>query len=83
MGTDQRAPKTSGRANPQRTRQAAVETLDEQNRRYIEAVLASCNGRVDGPFGAMRRLGINPNTLRGRMRKLGIDPRRYRIAVRS
>jgi len=57
---------------------AAVDSLDEQNRRHIEAVLASCAGRVDGPFGAARRLGINPNTLRGRMRKLGIDPRRFR-----
>lgn len=56
----------------------AVDSLDEHNRRHIEAVLASCAGRVDGPFGAARRLGINPNTLRGRMRKLGIDPRRFR-----
>ncbi len=58
----------------------ASDTLDEHNRRHIEAVLASCAGRVDGPFGAARRLGINPNTLRGRMRKLGIDPRRFRAS---
>lgn len=63
--------------------EVALETLDEHNRRYIETVLASCAGRVDGPFGAARRLGINPNTLRGRMRKLGIDPRRFRVSGRS
>ena len=61
----------------------AMQTLDEHNRRHIEAALASCAGRVDGPFGAARRLGINPNTLRGRMRKLGIDPRRFRAAARA
>ncbi len=63
MGTDKRASKTSG-TNPQWDKAGAVETLDEHDRRYIEAVPASCNGRVDGPFGAARRLGINPNTLR-------------------
>jgi hydrogenase-4 transcriptional activator len=67
------APSSARKVEP-----AAVDSLDEHNRRHIEAVLASCAGRVDGPFGAARRLGINPNTLRGRMRKLGIDPRRFR-----
>lgn len=62
------------------TGRVASDTLDEHNRRHIEAVLASCAGRVDGPFGAARRLGINPSTLRGRMRKLGIDPRRFRAS---
>ena len=44
----------------------------------IEAALASCHGRVDGPFGAAQRLGVNPHTLRARMRKLGIDWKRFR-----
>jgi transcriptional regulator with GAF, ATPase, and Fis domain len=46
--------------------------------RHIEAALAACHGRVDGPFGAARRLGVNPHTLRARMRKLGIDWKRFR-----
>jgi transcriptional regulator with GAF, ATPase, and Fis domain len=46
--------------------------------RHIEAALAACHGRVDGPFGAAQRLGVNPHTLRARMRKLGIDWKRFR-----
>jgi transcriptional regulator with GAF, ATPase, and Fis domain len=45
---------------------------------HIEKALAACRGRVDGPAGAARLLGINPATLRSRMRKLGIDWRRFR-----
>ncbi|MCU0833917.1 MAG: sigma 54-interacting transcriptional regulator [Chromatiaceae bacterium] len=56
----------------------AGETLDAAARRHIEAALADCLGRVEGPFGAARRLGINPHTLRSRMRRLGIDWRRFR-----
>jgi len=47
-------------------------TLEEINRRHITQVLLQCRGRVDGPFGAARRLKLNPNTLRSKMRKLGI-----------
>jgi DNA-binding NtrC family response regulator len=53
-------------------------TLADLERRHIEETLARAAGRVEGPFGAARVLGINPNTLRGRMRKLGIDPQRFR-----
>jgi transcriptional regulator with GAF, ATPase, and Fis domain len=53
-------------------------TLDAAMRHTIETALADCFGRVEGPFGAARRLGINPHTLRARMRKLGIDWARYR-----
>jgi transcriptional regulator with GAF, ATPase, and Fis domain len=47
---------------------------------HIEAALAATRGRVEGPHGAARLLGINPYTLRGRMRKLGIDWNRFRAA---
>jgi transcriptional regulator with GAF, ATPase, and Fis domain len=53
-------------------------TLDETVRRRIEATLADCVGRIEGPFGAARRLGVNPHTLRARMRRLGIDWKRFR-----
>ena len=56
----------------------AFTTLDEQARSHIEAALRKCLGRVDGPFGAARLLGLNPQTLRSRMRKLGIDARGFR-----
>ncbi|AGA89241.1 transcriptional regulator containing GAF, AAA-type ATPase, and DNA binding domains [Thioflavicoccus mobilis 8321] len=60
------------------TRDDTGETLDEVVRRRIEAALADCLGRIEGPFGAARRLGVNPHTLRARMRRLGIDWTRFR-----
>ena len=53
-------------------------TFTEASRLHIEAALARCRGRVDGPFGAAGLLSLNPNTLRSKMRRLGIDPRAYR-----
>jgi hydrogenase-4 transcriptional activator len=54
------------------------DTLDVVMARHIEAALLASHGRVEGPFGAARRLGLNPHTLRARMRKLGVDWKRYR-----
>jgi hydrogenase-4 transcriptional activator len=48
-------------------------SLDAAMKQHIEAALAVTCGRIEGPHGAARLLGINPHTLRGRMRKLGID----------
>jgi transcriptional regulator with GAF, ATPase, and Fis domain len=63
---------------------AAVEplTLDAAMARHIEAALAQTRGRIEGPDGAARVLGINPHTLRARMRKLGIDWKRFRSQPR-
>src|SRR5262249_44810342 len=61
---------------------ATIEPLDDVIRRHIEYALAACKGRIDGPFGAARKLAINPHTLRARMRKLGIDWQRHRKAAR-
>ena len=58
--------------------QEPIATLDAAMKAHIERVLALTFGRIDGPFGAARRLAIHPDTLRARMRKLGIDWRRYR-----
>lgn len=44
----------------------------------IRAALERCLGRIEGPFGAARALGVNPHTLRARMRRLGIDWAAYR-----
>jgi len=52
--------------------------LNDVVREHIEAVLRETYGRIEGPFGAARRLGVNPNTLRARMRRLGLEWRRYR-----
>ena len=55
-----------------------IEPLEVVMRRHIERALAATAGRVEGPHGAARLLGINPHTLRARMRKLGIAWSRFR-----
>jgi transcriptional regulator with GAF, ATPase, and Fis domain len=57
---------------------AASLSLDSAMTKHIETALEAALGRVEGPYGAARLLGINPQTLRARMRKLGIDWRRFR-----
>lgn len=48
-------------------------TLDAAMRAHITQALRATHGRIEGPFGAAARLGINPHTLRARMRKLGVN----------
>jgi transcriptional regulator with GAF, ATPase, and Fis domain len=62
------------------TSPTSIEPLDDVIRSHIDRALVVCQGRIDGPFGAARKLAINPHTLRARMRKLGIDWRRHRRA---
>jgi formate hydrogenlyase transcriptional activator len=38
----------------------------------IRHALDACEGRIDGPIGAAKHLGLHPNTLRSRLKKLGI-----------
>ena len=47
-------------------------SLEEIERRHIQAVLKATGGRIKGFGGAAERLRINPSTLYSRMRKLGI-----------
>jgi len=51
----------------------AIVTLDSAMAQHIKLALSRTHGRVEGPHGAAKMLGINPYTLRARMRKLGID----------
>jgi len=53
-------------------------SLDDAVRQHIETALRACHGRIEGPFGAAKRLDVNPHTLRSRMRKFGIDWRAFR-----
>jgi transcriptional regulator with GAF, ATPase, and Fis domain len=53
-------------------------SLDAAMVRHIEAALRKSLGRIEGPFGAARRLGVNPHTLRARMRRLGVEWGRFR-----
>ena len=54
------------------TRRSSTKTLREAERDNIVGVLEDCGGRVEGPHGAARILGINASTLRSKMSKLGI-----------
>jgi hydrogenase-4 transcriptional activator len=56
-------------------------TLDDAMRTHIVQTLRATQGRIEGPFGAATRLGINPHTLRARMRKLGIRWAKFRGPV--
>jgi transcriptional regulator with GAF, ATPase, and Fis domain len=56
----------------------SVAPLDAAMISHIERALSATHGRIEGPFGAARVLGVNPHTLRARMRKLGIEWSRFR-----
>jgi transcriptional regulator with GAF, ATPase, and Fis domain len=53
-------------------------TAGEKER--IEAVLAECCGRISGPNGVARKLGIPRTTLESRIRRLRINKRQYQFA---
>ncbi|MBY0402183.1 sigma-54 dependent transcriptional regulator [Myxococcota bacterium] len=81
------APAQSGRARGAKTGGSEAHAIDETSpfpsldramAMHIEAALARCLGRIEGPGGAAQLLEINPHTLRARMRKLGVDWNLYR-----
>jgi len=53
-------------------------TLATREKNAIEAALSESKGRVAGPFGAARRLGVPVSTLESKIRALGIDKRRFK-----
>jgi transcriptional regulator with GAF, ATPase, and Fis domain len=57
-----------------------IATLDEAMAEHIRRALEACYGRIEGPFGAAKLLGMNPHTLRARMRKLGVDWSKFRVS---
>jgi transcriptional regulator with GAF, ATPase, and Fis domain len=65
-------------ALPRATATGEVAPLDAAMVSHIERALSATHGRIEGPFGAARILGVNPHTLRARMRKLGIEWSRFR-----
>ncbi len=57
---------------------ALVPTLIEREKQLIEAALAQSKGRVSGPNGAARKLGIPRQTLEARILSLDIDKHRFK-----
>ena len=53
-------------------RGASLRPLVEIEREAIERTLATTGGRVSGPRGAARILGLKPTTLQSRMKKIGV-----------
>ncbi len=51
----------------------SFKTLDEILEKHLRDSLTLSKGRIEGPSGAAKLLGINPSTLRSKMRKLGIS----------
>jgi hydrogenase-4 transcriptional activator len=60
-------------ANLLGARRQKIASLNDAMRAHIELALRATRGRIEGPRGAARLLGINPHTLRARMRKLKIN----------
>ena len=52
--------------------------LQSGEREMIESALRASGGRVAGPNGAAKRLGLAPSTLDYRITRLSIDKFRYR-----
>jgi len=55
-------------------------SLEEAERRHIEAVLTHTGGIIEGEQGAARILDLHPNTLRSRMKKIGVQRPRHEIS---
>ena len=77
VATSPREPTASDRP----ARPEDYKTLDEVAISHIEETLSRTNGRIEGPHGAARLLGINPHTLRARMRRLGIAWQGFRFPL--
>ncbi|MFW0718733.1 sigma 54-interacting transcriptional regulator [Pedobacter sp. N23S346] len=54
---------------------AAVKTLFENERDHVFSVLESCNGKISGPNGAAKLLGVPATTLNSKIKKLGLAKR--------
>jgi formate hydrogenlyase transcriptional activator len=58
-------------------------SLVNRERVLIEAALAETRGRVAGPEGAARRLGVPRSTLEYKIQSLRIDKYQYRVNARE
>jgi transcriptional regulator with GAF, ATPase, and Fis domain len=54
--------------------------LSSWEKEHIEAALAECRGRISGPNGAARKLGIPRTTLESRIKRLRINKFQYQFA---
>jgi transcriptional regulator with GAF, ATPase, and Fis domain len=57
--------------------------LINQERELIEAALAKTGGRISGPAGSARRLGVPRTTLEYKIKSLRIDKYWFRVKTRE
>ena len=60
-------------STPSRQPREGLSTLSTREVEIIEAALADCKGRIDGPSGAAAKLGIPRSTLESKIRRFGIN----------
>jgi formate hydrogenlyase transcriptional activator len=58
-------------------------SLINRERQIIEAALGETGGRVSGPGGAARRLGVPRTTLESKIKSLRIDKYRFQVEARE
>jgi formate hydrogenlyase transcriptional activator len=58
-------------------------SLNNQERELIVAALSETRGRISGPDGAARRLGVPRTTLEYKIKSLRIDKYRHRVEARE
>ncbi|MBN2528073.1 MAG: sigma-54-dependent Fis family transcriptional regulator [Deltaproteobacteria bacterium] len=75
----QSAQKTISPGAPVTNEAVDIQPLNTIIKAYIEKALVACCGRVEGPFGAAKKLALNPNTLRSKAKKLGIEIENFRV----
>ena len=56
--------------------------LARQEQEMIEAALADSNGRISGPSGAARKLGLPARTLDSKIKRLKINKYRFKVSPR-
>jgi PAS domain S-box-containing protein len=67
-----RISKEAGETPALRSTPTSTGSLEDVERRHIEAVLNQTNWMIEGERGAAKILNLNPSTLRSRMKNLGI-----------
>ena len=70
--TEIRIPSASKVILSDNNKQTVLRTLFENERDYIFSVLQYCNGRVSGPDGAAKILGLPATTLNSKIKRLGL-----------
>jgi transcriptional regulator with GAF, ATPase, and Fis domain len=75
LGRPELEPSTT---TPEGAAASAFPTLEEVIVRHLQRALEATRGRITGPEGAARLLGLNGNTLRSKMRKHGLRARDFR-----